>query len=230
MTTRSGRRPGALAALALALAASTLAGPAPGGPTPAAADVPTTAVTTTAATTAPVTTAAPASSTTSTTQAPARCDPVAPTAVLFVGTALAEADTAVRFRVDEVRLGPRLGGTEVEVSYVRDARFFAVGRRYRVTAALDPDTALYVSKVRARRGEDPRCVAKDPIYTTEANGTPIDTGVFTGLAGTRGKVLRAFLLPLGAAVGALAALVALKWLAIGAFRLVRRLVRRPARP
>jgi hypothetical protein len=175
-------------------------------------------------------TVAPAPSTTTTTVAAARCDPVAPTAVQFVGTALTRERTVVRYRVDEVRVGPRLGGTELDVTFLRDARFFDVGERYLVTAALDPDTGLYVSKVRQRRGEDPRCVAQDPIYTSGANGTPIDTGVFTGLHGTSGRVLRAFLLPLAGVVGLLAALVAVKWLAILLGRGVRRLVRGPVRP
>lgn len=211
-----------LAALAtVSLEAGPLA-PGPADAAPTAAPATTTGPTTTAAEAAP-----PASSTTSTTQAAARCDPVAPTAVLFVGTVVSRRATVVRFYVDEVRLGPRLAGTEVDVTYLRDARFFDEGERYLVTAALDPDTNLYVSKVRTRRGEDPRCTARDPISTTLANGTPIDTGVFTGLKGTRGKVVRAFLLPLAAAVGVLAALVAVKWLAIYAFRGVRRLTRGP---
>lgn len=195
--------------------------------TPAAATPPTTvaAAATTVAEAAPTT----APSSTTTTQAPARCDSIAPTAVLFAGTVVSRQASVVRFRVDEVRIGPRLAGTEVDVSYVRDARFVEVGTRYLVVAALDPDTNLYVSKVRTRRGEDPRCTARDPIYTTLANGTAIDTGVFAGLKGTRGKVARAFLLPLAAAVGLLAALVALKWLVIYGTRGVRRLVRGAAR-
>ena len=165
---------------------------------------------------------------TTTTQVPARCDPVPPVAVVFVGTALRKQDTAVRFHIDEIRIGPRLGGNDVDVTYVRDARFFAVGQRYQVTVALDPESGSYLSKVRTLRGEDPRCVAHDPIYTTLANGSPIDTAIFSGLKGTRGKVARAFLLPLAAVVGALVALVSLKWLVILAARLVRRLVRRPS--
>jgi hypothetical protein len=218
-----GRR---LLAAAFVAAVAALAAPAPAGaapPTTVAGEVATTAA-------EGATTTAPAPSSTTTTQVPARCDSIAPTAVQFVGTVVSRQDAVVRFRVDEVRIGPRLAGTEVDVSYVRDARFVDVGTRYLVTAALDPDTNLYVSKVRTRRGEDPRCTAKDPIYTTLANGTPIDTAVFAGLKGTRHKVLRAFLLPLAAVVGLLAALVAVKWFVIYGVRGVRRLVRGPARP
>lgn len=176
------------------------------------------------------TTTAPASTTTSTTLAPERCDPVAPKAFVFVGTAAVKADDSVTFRVDEVREGPSITGQTVVITFVRDARFFEIDERYLVTAALDPDVQLYVSKVRSRRGEDPRCVAKDPVYTTLANGTPIDTGVFSGLSGTSGKVFRAFLLPLAGVVGVLLALVLVKRLVVLTGRGIARLIRGPAPP
>lgn len=176
---------------------------------------------------APTTTtvAVPVPTTTSTTIAAERCDPVAPKALVFVGTATVKADDRVTFRVDEVREGPPISGEAVAVTFVRDARFFKVDERYLVNAALDPDAQLYLSKVRSRRGDDPRCVAKDPVYTTLANGTKIDTGVFRGLSGTSGRIVRAFLLPLGAVLGALLALVLLKRLFLLTARLVVRLVR-----
>lgn len=206
----------------------------PGAAPTASATVTTTADsavdTTVAVSAAEATTTVPASTTTSTTLAPERCDPVAPKAFVFVGTATVKADDSVTFRVDEVREGPSITGQTVVVTFVRDARFFEIDERYLVTAALDPDVQLYVSKVRSRRGEDPRCVAKDPVYTTLANGTPIDTGVFSGLSGTSGKVYRAFLLPLAAVVGALLALVLVKRLVVLTGRGIARLIRGPAPP
>jgi hypothetical protein len=169
------------------------------------------------------------STSTSTTLAPARCDPVAPVAVEFVGTVVRVDETAVRLRVGEVQVGAPLGAAEIDVTYVRDARFLRVGSVYRVVAARDAESGAYVSKVRSLRGTDPRCVALDPIVTTLADRTPIDTGVFSGLDGTRNRALRAVLLPLAAAVGLLLALVIVKWAAIFAARGVRRLVRGPAR-
>jgi hypothetical protein len=223
---RAGQARRYVAAGALALAALTPSFPAAAAaPRPAAEEtttVPPEAAPVDGATT---TTTVPASTTTSTTIAPERCDPVAPKALVFVGTATVKADDSVTFLVDEVREGPPIGGQTVVVTFVRDARFFKVDERYLVTAALDPDAQLYLSKVRSRRGEDPRCVAKDPVYTTLANGTKIDTGVFSGLSGTSGKVFRAFLLPLAAVVGALLALVLVKRLLMLVGRLVARLVR-----
>ncbi len=221
------RRHRALVAAAFVVVAPIVVGRATTAAAAPATTTPGGAAVTTVAEAAPTTVAAP--STTSTTVVAARCDPIAPTALLFVGTVVSRQPTIVRFHVDEVRIGPQLGDLEIDVSYVRDARFFDVGTRYLVTAAQDPDTNLYLSKVRTRRGEDPRCTAKDPIYSALANGTPIDTGVFSGLKGTRGKVVRAFLLPLAAVVGALFALVALKWLVIYVGRGVRRLVKGPVR-
>ena len=186
-----------------------------------------------AATTAPpiptVTTVAAAGSassgSTTTTRAPARCDPVPPTAVQFVGTGRRVDDGAVRFHVDDVRIGTNANGTDIDVTYVRDARFFRVGTRYLVTVAQDPESGSYVSKVRTLRGTDARCVALDPIYTALADGKAIDTGTFAGLRGTRGRVLRAVLLPVGVVLGALVALVVVKWSLIFLSRGVRRLLR-----
>lgn len=183
-----------------------------------------------AATTGPpiptTTTAGPArSGSTTTTRAPARCDPVPPTAIQFVGTASRADDNAVRFHVDDVRVGTNLDGTDIDVTYVRDARFFRVGTRYLVTVAQDPESGSYVSKVRTLRGTDARCVAVDPIYTALADGKAIDTGTFAGLRGTRGRVLRAVLLPLGVVLAALVALVVAKWSVILLTRGVRRLLR-----
>ena len=150
---------------------------------------------------------------------------VPPTAVQFVGTARRVDDGGVRFHVDVVRAGASAGGTDIDVTYVRDARFFRVGTRYLVTVAQDPESGSYVSKVRTLRGTDPRCIALDPVYTLLANGKAIDTGTFAGLRGTRGRVLRAVLLPLGVVLAALVALVVVKWSLIFLSRGVRRLLR-----
>ena len=165
------------------------------------------------------------SGSTTTTRAPARCDPVPPTAIQFVGTARRVDDGVVRFHVDDVRAGASAGGTDIDVTYVRDARFLRLGTQYLVTVAQDPESGSYVSKVRTLRGTDPRCVVVDPVYTLLANGKAIDTGTFAGLRGTRGRVLRAVLLPLGVVLAALAALVVVKWSVIGLSRGVRRLLR-----
>lgn len=166
------------------------------------------------------------STTTSTTLAPARCDALPPIAAVFVGTVTAIGPDSAKFHVDDKRTGDV--GADVQVLYVRDARFIKDGSRYLVTASVDAETKLLVSKVRPRRGEDPRCSEKDPIYTRNADGTTIDSGIFAGLNGRSRDVAFAFLKPLGVVIAGLAALVIVKYLLVFSWRGLRYLFRRRA--
>ena len=194
----------------------------PADPVPAAdpaADPAATAATTTPPTTIGATT---------TTVRPATCDALPPVVAQFVGTVTATGPDSVQYRVDEMRSGAT-DATSVQVLYVRDARFLKDGHRYLVTASLDTDTKLLVSKIRTKRGEDPRCTAKDPIYTREADGTIVDTGVFAGLKGRNRDLLLAFLKPLGAVLAVLLALVLVKYILFFGGKGIRRLFAGPAR-
>jgi hypothetical protein len=151
---------------------------------------------------------------------------VPPVAAVFVGTVIAIGPDSAKFRVDDKRSGDL--GTETQVLYVRDARFVKDGSRYLVTASVDAETKLLVSKVRPKRGEDPRCSQKDPIYTRNADGTPIDSGIFAGGRSSRRDVALAFLKPLGVVLAALAGLVIVKYLLIFSWRGIRHLFRRRA--
>jgi hypothetical protein len=188
------------------------------------AAVPVDPAATVAATTTPPTTIGA----TTTTQRPATCDAVPPTVAQFVGTVTATGADSIRFRVDELRSGAA-GDSSVQVLFVRDARFLKDGHRYLVTASLDTDTKLLVSKVRTKRGEDPRCTAKDPIYTRNVDGTTVDSGVFAGMKGHSRDVLMAFLRPLGAVLAVLLALVIVKYVLYFGGKGIRRLVSGPAR-
>ena len=217
-----------LVALTIGSAVSTMPAAAqtettvPADPAPAAdpaADPAATVATTTAPTTIGATT---------TTVRPATCDALPPVVAQFVGTVTATGPDSVQYRVDEMRSGAT-DATTVQVLYVRDARFLKDGHRYLVTASLDTDTKLLVSKIRTKRGEDPRCTAKDPIYTREADGTIVDTGVFAGLKGRNRDLLLAFLKPLGAVLAVLLGLVIVKYIFYFGGKGIRRLFAGPAR-
>ena len=165
---------------------------------------------------------------TTTTVRPATCDALPPVVAQFVGTVTATGPDSVQYRVDEMRSGAT-DATSAQVLYVRDARFLKDGHRYLVTASLDTDTKLLVSKIRTKRGEDPRCTAKDPIYTREADGTIVDTGVFAGLKGRNRDLLLAFLKPLGAVLAVLLGLVIVKYIFYFGGKGIRRLFAGPAR-
>ena len=113
-------------------------------------------------------------------------------------------------------------GAEVDLEYQDDVRFLKVGTLYLVTAANDPETKLFVSKVKTPRASDPRCVAKDPIYTRLADGQPVPTGIFSGMKGKWRRVPLLFLKPLAAVMGGLIVLVLLKHLALLAYRFILR--------
>ena len=167
-----------------------------------------------------------ASTSTSTTLAPARCDTLPPIAAVFVGTVTAIGPDSAKFHVDEKRTGDV--AADVQVLYVRDARFIKDGARYLVTASVDAETKLLVSKVRPKRAEDPRCSEKDPIYTRKVDGTAIDSGIFAGVNGRGRDVAFAFLKPLGVVLAGLASLVIVKYLLVFSWRGIRYLFRRRA--
>ena len=196
-------------------------------PDPAATDAGNEPPTTTPGpSTSTTTTGSTGSTTTSTTLAPARCDTLPPIAAAFVGTVTAIGPDSAKFHVDEKRTGDV--AADVQVLYVRDARFIKDGSRYLVTASVDAETKLLVSKVRPKRAEDPRCSEKDPIYTRNVDGTAIDSGIFAGLNGRSRDVAFAFLKPLGVVLAGLAGLVIVKYLLVFSWRGIRYLFRRRA--
>ena len=131
----------------------------------------------------------------------------------FIGTATQVADVVVVFHVDRVDAGA-IAANDVDVDYPDDARFLKVGKQYRVPVLRDAESDRFVSKVRPvapdRGGVVEECAKRDPVLTTLADGKPIDTGVFSGLHGTSRRVVRAFVLPTVAVLGALVVLVVLK--------------------
>lgn len=167
---------------------------------------------------------------TTTTTPPVCQDLVAPTAV-FVGTVTGKVGITARYAVAQLRSG-ELPATRVQVDYPDDIRFVQEGRQYVVGAALDPVTNRLVSKVRTPRDADPDdpCNLQDQVYTRNLDGSPLDTGIFTGLADKGWRVVWAFALPTLIALGILTVLVLVKRAGVGAFRLSIRRSGRPRRP
>jgi len=196
---------------------------------PARAQTTTTTTTATTSATSPddtsdstdvVTTTATTEAASTTTTVPEHCDLVPATAVVFIGRLTTKVDTKVHMAVLQVKQGD--APSEVDLEFQDDARFLKPGTLYLVTAASDPETKLFVSKVKAPRGSDLRCVAKDPIYTRLADGQPVPTGIFSGMKGKWRQVPLAFVKPLAAVLGALIVVVSLKHLVLMGYRLVRR--------
>ena len=79
-----------------------------------------------------------------------------------------------------------------------------------MSAAYDTEAQVFVSKIRPLPSTPEHCVGLDPIYSYLADGTPIDTGVFTGMKGKGRTMLGYFVLPFLAIVGGLTVIVAVK--------------------
>jgi hypothetical protein len=175
---------------------------------------------------------------------PVGCEVPALPDVVFVGTLLetgtpsgapevAEVETA-RYQIDQVRAGSvdrySYGGV-IDVRYGVDTKYLDKGDQYLVGASIDPATAVLVSKVRETEEpfggdevigaaeSDVNCpVLDDPVRTLHVDGTPIEAGVLTPLAGAKRSLLRALLLPLTAAVGIVFVLATIRWLITGVGR------------
>ena len=166
-----------------------------------------------------------------TTTKPPECKDLLPLSVVFVGTVIGTAGTTARFAVAQIRQG-ELPATRVNVEYPDDIRFVKEGSQYVVGAALDPATNVLISKVRPSpdQPDDDPCIERDPVYTTNLDGSKVDTGLFSGLSGRGWSVAWAFALPTLIALGLLTVLVLFKRAGTGAFRMSLRGAGAPPRP
>lgn len=169
---------------------------------------------------------------------PAGCAQPTPALAVFRGVVAAFDDpdrpSAVRLQVLDVLAGSfpaSVDPTRVDVSLGTEARFLEVGGEYIVGVKVDATTGLLTSVVGepapmfggdAVIGLDDVSVdcpnLPDPIRVLHADGSAVDTSVLAPLHGEGSSILRALLLPLVIALGALIALVVLKQLFVGAVR------------
>lgn len=177
---------------------------------------------------------------------PAGCAAPDPARVVFVGTLLMADTTTGRFAIERVLAGSPDGyaaGRIIDVRYGIDARFLEPDNRYIVGAGVQRNTGVLISKVRedaplfggdAVIGLDDTDVEcprlEDPMRTLLADGTSVDSGVFTPLQKAKGAMLWAILRPLGVAFLVLLGLVVLKHLLFAMGRSVRDLFVRPDEP
>lgn len=158
----------------------------------------------------------PDDSTVESTSAPSttvtKCDVPPPLAASFIGRLVGRAEPILTFEVVEIREGTLAAvvGDRVEVDFTGDGRFLDNDSTYLVAVAIDPASQSLVSKVRVPKGSVARCLLNDLIYTHQADGSQIDTGVFAGMHGNWKLVPLAFLYPLGGAIGLLVVLVVLR--------------------
>jgi hypothetical protein len=164
--------------------------------------------------------------------------------VVFVGTLLDKGTPAglpdttenqtARFRLDQARAGSLERFTFngiVDVRYGADTKDLDKGEQYLVGASVDATTGALSSTVReaepafggddviAAAQQDLKCpTLADPVRTLHTDGTPVDDSLLKPLLSSKGRLLRAILLPLMVVFGVVFALVAVRWLITGAWR------------
>jgi len=137
--------------------------------------------------------------------------------IVFVGKVIDSDYRTVRFEIDTIRYGrsdPFAAGNLIDVRYGIDAQYLDDGQRYLVSALVDPDLGLLVSRVTAPienfGGDEVIGVSEtdvncpdfeDPMRTLHLDGTPIDSGILQPFFDAKVRLLGAFLMPLGVAVG-----------------------------
>ena len=168
---------------------------------------------------------------------PPDCAAPQPAIVVFIGTLVAADSSTARFQIEQVRAGSVVGhsfGQLIDIRYGSDTRFLDVSERYIIGAGVDPALGVLVSKVRepaplfggdsviGLNDSDVLCPrVEDPMRTLRADGTLVDSGLFTPLKRAKSSVLSALLRPLVIGFILLLGLVAFKHLLFAVGRSLR---------
>lgn len=156
---------------------------------------------------------------------------------VFVGTLQTRDAATARFRIDSVRAGSVQGfalDDLIDVRYGDEVRFLTDGAQYIVGVGIDPEQRALVSSVRTpaplfggsevaevNAGSIDCPVVDEPVRTINVDGTEVESGVLSPLAGKGSMLLRAVLQPVGVALLVLLGLVAVKQLVFALGRTLR---------
>jgi hypothetical protein len=169
---------------------------------------------------------------------PTGCTAPALPHIVFVGTVTDRDYRTVRFRIDSIRAGrssPFALGNLIDVRYGLDAQYLDDGATYLVSALVDPDLGLLVSRVTDPIADfggdevigvsetDVNCPTYDnPMRTLHTDGTPIDAGVLQPFFAAKVRIAGAFLVPFGVAVAVIFLLASLRLSLAGLYRSIVR--------
>jgi len=181
-------------------------------------------------TAAPTTTNSTTTSTTlpsAATTIPPGCPVPQEASVVFLGTATTSDVSTVSFVVDQVRYGTLetvVAGGTVSVRYGADVKYVNVGDQYLVAAVIDPASLQLSSTVRdnpdmfggaavAGAIEQGRCPnLEEAVRTLWPDGSSLESGVFTPLLESGGRIAIAIVVP---AILGFVLLLALVWIKRG---------------
>lgn len=137
--------------------------------------------------------------------------------IVFVGTVVDRDYRTVRFEIERIRSGrsdPFGSGNLIDVRFGLDAQYLKADATYLVSAVVDPDLGLLVSRatppidhfggdeVIGVSETDVDCpVFEDPMRTLHVDGTPVEASMLEPFLDARMQIFGALLIPLGIAVG-----------------------------
>lgn len=154
--------------------------------------------------------------------------------LVFVGEVVDRDVRTIRYRIESIRYGrtdPFAGGDRIDVRYGLDAQYLDDGEEYLVSAVVDPDLGVLVSRVTEPVEDfggdevigvsesDVNCPDfEDPMRTLHLDGTAVDGGVLDPLFDARLRLLGAILVPAALALGAIFLLASLRLSVAGVYR------------
>ncbi len=137
--------------------------------------------------------------------------------IVFIGEVVDRDYRTVRFEIQQIRSGrsaPFADDDRIDVRYGIDAQYLDDGERYLVSAVVDTDLGLLLSKVTEPienfGGDDVIGVSEtdvdcpdyeDPMRTLNLDGTPVDSSVLQPFFDARVRILTALVVPFGIALG-----------------------------
>lgn len=165
---------------------------------------------------------------------PTGCTPPTPPHIVFVGTVIDRDVRSIRYRIESIRDGrpdPFAGGDRIDVRYGLDAQYLDDGEEYLVSAVVDPDLGVLVSRVTEPiehfGGDEVIGVSEsdvdcpeyeDPMRTLHLDGSPVEGGVLEPFLDARVRILGAVVVPAALALGAIFLLASLRLSVTGVYR------------
>jgi hypothetical protein len=169
---------------------------------------------------------------------PTGCTPPTSPHIVFVGRVVDRDVRTIRYRIESIRYGrpdPFAGGDLIDVRYGLDAQYLDDGEEYLVSAVVDPDLGVLVSRVTdpiehfggdeviGVSESDVDCPElEDPMRTLRLDGSTIDGGVLSPFFDARIRILGALLVPAGVALAAIFLLASLRLSVAGVYRGITR--------
>lgn len=167
---------------------------------------------------------------------PIGCDAPALPHVVFVGKVVDRDYRTVQFEIEQIRAGradPFANADLINIRYGLDAQYLAEGESYLVSAPIDPDLGILVSRVTEPvenfGGDEVIGVSEsdvdcppfeDPVRTLHLDGTIVESGVLKPFWSEKLRLVSALLLPMAVAFGLVFALATFRLSLAGLYRSV----------